>query len=54
MYGYLGYIGLCMAATSATGGATSPGLSANLSFIPNKKQFKWNGSLASLERILDF
>ena len=25
-----------MAATSATGGATSPGLSANLGFIPNK------------------
>ena len=38
-----------MAATSATGGATSPGLSAMLGFIPNKKQFKWNGSLASLK-----
>ena len=38
-----------MAATSATGGATSPGLSANLGFIPSKKQFKWNGSLASLK-----
>ena len=38
-----------MAATSATGGATSPGLSANLGFIRNKKQFKWNGSLASLK-----
>ena len=38
-----------MAATTATGGATSPGLSANLGFIPNKKQFKWNGSLASLK-----
>ena len=38
-----------MAATSATGGATSPGLSANLGFILNKKQFKWNGSLASLK-----
>ena len=38
-----------MAATSATRSATSPGLSANLGFIPNKKQFKWNGSLASLK-----
>ena len=38
-----------MTATSATGGATSPGLSANLGFIPSKKQFKWNGSLASLK-----
>ena len=38
-----------MAATSATGGATSPGLSANLGFIPSKKQFKSNGSLASLK-----
>ena len=38
-----------MAATSATGGATSPGLSANLGFISNKKQFKWNGSQPSLK-----
>ena len=39
-----------MTATLATGGATSPGLSANLGFIPSKKQFKWNGSLASLKQ----
>ena len=26
-----------------------PGLSASLGFIPSKKQFKWNGSLASLK-----
>ena len=38
-----------MAATSATGGATLLGLSASLGFIPSKKQFKWNGSLASLK-----
>ena len=37
------------AAASATGGATSLKLSANLGFIPTKKQFKWNGSLASLK-----
>ena len=37
-----------IAATSATGGATSPGWSANLGFIPSKKQFKWNGGLASV------
>ena len=38
-----------MAASSATGGATSLKLAANLGFIPTKKQFKWNGSLASLK-----
>ena len=38
-----------MATTSAMGGATLPGSSANLGFIPSKKQFKWNGSLASLK-----
>ena len=44
-----------MAATSAMGGATLPGSSANLGFIPSKRQFKWNGSLASLKEIdLDF
>ena len=43
------HVYVLMAATSATGGATSPGLSANLGFIPSKKQFKWNGSLASLK-----
>ena len=38
-----------MAATTATGGSAPPGLSVKLGFIPNKKQFKWNGSLASLK-----
>ena len=38
-----------MAATAATGGSAPPGLSVKLGFIPNKKQFKWNGSLASLK-----
>ena len=38
-----------MAATAATGGAAPPGLSVKLGFIPNKKQFKWNGSLARLK-----